>query len=64
MNHYYLARLRAFPHRLIFDLRWKLGLFKKMNPSGRGTVTYLPDGRLYFIPSQKKARSTDKKPLE
>lgn len=64
MNHSYLATLRTFPHRLIFDLRWKLDLFKKTNPAGRGTVTYLPDGELYFIPSRdKEKRSADAKPL-
>ncbi len=62
MNSSYLARLRAFPHGLIFDLRWKLGLFKKTNPTGGGAVTYLPDGQLCFIPSQGKARNADTKP--
>jgi hypothetical protein len=64
MNRSYLARLGTLPHRLIFDLRWKLGLFKKTKPTGGGTVTYLTDGELYFIPSQGKARNADTKPLE
>jgi hypothetical protein len=64
MNRSYLVRLRILPHRIIFDLRWKLGLFKKTKSTGGETVTYLPDGELYFIPSQDKARNAHTKPLE
>ncbi len=55
MNRSCFRRLRTLLRNCVFDIRWKLGMFKKSKPTGRGTFTHLPDGELFYIPPRDRA---------
>ncbi len=63
MNRSCFRRLRTLLRNCVFDIRWKLGMFKKSKPTGCGHLTHLPDGELYYISPRNKAASTVRTPL-